>query len=56
VLGYKRIDGSQEILVLFNLSGKPLSYSLEKEMTDLMTGRSYKNKVVLKPVSGIILK
>ena len=56
VLGYKRIEGNQEILVLFNLSGKTFSYPLEKEMTDQMTGRRYKHKVLVRPVSGVILQ
>ena len=56
VLVYKRIEGNQEILVLFNLSSKPYRYLLDKEMTDLMTGHKCRKKLILKPLSGTILK
>lgn len=57
VLAYRRMQGKDEVVVVFNLADKPFRYLLPKgSYTDLMSGRNYTSIIRLKSRSGVVLK
>jgi glycosidase len=56
VLGYKRHNAKAEVLILLNLSEQPFTYSIDSPKINLMNGKKVSGKVVVKPLTGVILK
>jgi glycosidase len=57
VLGYKRFNQQEQILVFFNLEEKTVDYQLPVgTYVNLLTGKLQQSKLQLKPESGVILK
>lgn len=57
VLGYRRFNQQEEILVFFNLEDKAVEYQLPGgTYVNLLTGKTQQSKLLLKPESGVILR